>query len=127
MRTRHHRSALTCGIAVLAVGAALLVGAPAANAAAAETNCDYIDDAARPTVNPGSTGNAVSQVQCLINFYSGYPNWLEEDGSYGARTLAGVHWVQTCNETVGGADGIVGPSTWARLYAPKAACAISAL
>ncbi|NEA61294.1 peptidoglycan-binding protein [Streptomyces sp. SID12488] len=132
MRTRVHRSALVHAAAVLALaaGGALLTGAPratAASAAAAETNCDYIDDAARPTVDPGSTGDAVRQVQCLINYYSGYPNWLEEDGGYGPRTLAGVHWVQTCNATTGGADGVVGPSTWSRLYAPKDACAISAL
>ncbi|MDW4905841.1 hypothetical protein RB628_10975 [Streptomyces sp. ADMS] len=127
MRTRVHRSALVRGTAVLAVAGALLTGAPTANAAAAETNCNHIDDAARPTVSPGSTGSAVRQVQCLVNYYSGYPNWLEEDGGYGERTLAGVHWVQTCNETTGGADGIVGASTWSRLYAPKDACAISAL
>lgn len=125
MRTRVHRSVLVHGAAVLAAGGALLTGAPTANAAAAETHCNHIDDAARPTVNPGSTGNAVRQVQCLINYYSGYPNWLEEDGGYGQRTLDGVHWVQTCNETTGGADGIVGSSTWSRLYAPKDACAIS--
>jgi peptidoglycan hydrolase-like protein with peptidoglycan-binding domain len=127
MRTRVHRSVLVHGAAVLAAGGALLVGAPAANAAVAETNCNHLDDAARPTVEPGSTGNAVRQVQCLINYYSGYPNWLEEDGGYGPRTLDGVHWVQTCNETTGGADGVVGPSTWSLLYAPKEACAISAL
>ncbi len=123
MRTRLHRSALVCGTAVLAVGG-LLSGAPVANAATAEDSCNHIDDAARPTVNPGATGAAVRQVQCLVNFYSGYPNWLEEDGSYGQRTLAGVHWVQTCNGTAGGPDGIVGPSTWSRLYVPLPACAL---
>ncbi|WP_105975256.1 peptidoglycan-binding domain-containing protein [Streptomyces geranii] len=127
MRTRVHRSALVHAVVSLAAGGALLLGTPPANAAAtvaAESNCNYIDDAARPTVNPGSTGDAVRQVQCLINYYSGYPNWLEEDGSYGSRTLAGVQWVQTCNGTAGGADGIVGPSTWPRLYTPMDACAI---
>jgi peptidoglycan hydrolase-like protein with peptidoglycan-binding domain len=123
MNPRAHRSALVCGIALLTAGG-LLTGAPTASAAATETNCNYIDDSARPTVNPGDVGDAVRQVQCLVNYYSGYPHWLEEDGGYGPRTLDGVHWVQTCNATTGGADGIVGSSTWSRLYAPKSACAL---
>ncbi|MFE9648464.1 peptidoglycan-binding protein [Streptomyces sp. NPDC006365] len=121
MRTRTHRLALVCGTAVLAAGG-LLTGAPTASAAAAEANCNYIDDSARPTVRPGDTGDAVRQVQCLINYYSGYSNWLEEDGGYGSYTLEAIHWVQTCNATTGGADGIVGPSTWSRLYTPKPDC-----
>ncbi|MFF7791778.1 peptidoglycan-binding protein [Streptomyces sp. NPDC007991] len=127
MRTRTHRPALVCGSALLAAGGLLVGGSMASavpSATAAETNCNHIDDAARPTVEPDDTGDAVRQVQCLVNFYSGYPNWLEEDGSYGPRTLAGVHWVQTCNATVGGPDGIVGPSTWSRLYTPKPECSL---
>ncbi|WP_069766700.1 peptidoglycan-binding protein [Streptomyces sp. LUP47B] len=124
MRTRTHRLALVCGTAVLAT-AGLVTGAPAASAAAAETHCNIIDDSARPTVSPGDTGDAVRQVQCLINQYSKYSYWVEVDGGYGPQTLEGVHWVQTCNATTGGADGIVGPSTWSALYAPKTACALS--
>nr|WP_237270147.1 peptidoglycan-binding protein [Streptomyces caniscabiei] len=124
VRTRTHRLALAFGTVVLAAGG-LLTGAPTASAAAAETYCDHIDDSARPTVRPGDTGDAVRQVQCLINFYSKYSNWLEEDGGYGPKTLEGVHWVQTCNATTGGADGVVGPSTWSALYTPKPACALS--
>ncbi|MFK4099498.1 peptidoglycan-binding protein [Streptomyces sp. NPDC019531] len=123
MRTRIHRLALVCSTAVLAAGG-LLTGAPTANAAAAADNCPYIDASARPTVSPGDAGDAVRQVQCLINNYSKYPNWVEVDGSYGPKTLEGVHWVQTCNATTGGADGIVGPSTWSALYTPKPACAL---
>ncbi|WP_217241550.1 peptidoglycan-binding protein [Streptomyces sp. AC555_RSS877] len=127
MRTRTHRLALVCGTAVLAAGG-FLTGGPTASSAssatAAETHCNHIDDSARPTVNPGATGDAVRQVQCLVNFYSGFHHWLEEDGGYGPRTLEGVHWVQTCNGTAGGPDGIVGPGTWSRLYAPKPECAL---
>ncbi|MCX4911574.1 peptidoglycan-binding protein [Streptomyces sp. NBC_00878] len=120
---RTHRSALLCGTAVLAL-AGTLAGAPSASAAVAETNCNYIADSARPTVRPNDKGNAVRQVQCLINYYSKYSDWLEEDGDYGPATAQGVYWVQTCNGTTGGADGIVGSSTWSRLYTPKPACAL---
>ncbi|MEU9955312.1 peptidoglycan-binding protein [Streptomyces sp. NPDC050982] len=120
---RTHRLALLCSTAVLALGGSLAV-APSASAAVAEPNCNYISDTARPTVRPNDEGNAVRQVQCLINTYSAYPNWLEVDGDYGPATAQGIYWVQTCNGTTGGADGIVGSSTWSRLYSPKPACAL---
>ena len=63
-------------------------------------------------------------MQCLINNYSHYDKWLDVDGDYGQKTAAGIFYVQTCNGTTGGADGIVGTSTWSRLYSPKAACAL---
>jgi peptidoglycan hydrolase-like protein with peptidoglycan-binding domain len=127
MRIRAYRPAGIRGLAALAVLAAgtLLTTAPTASAEPAETNCNHIDDAARPTVRPGEVSAAVRQVQCLINHYSRYTRWLEEDGDYGPKTLEGVHWVQTCNGTTGGADGIVGSSTWSRLYTPKSECAFS--
>ncbi|WP_328498564.1 peptidoglycan-binding protein [Streptomyces sp. NBC_00414] len=120
---RTHRLALLGSTVVLAVGGSL-AGAPSASAAAAEPYCNYISDTARPTVRPDDEGNAVRQVQCLINVYSAYPTWLEVDGDYGPATAQGIYWVQTCNGTTGGADGIVGPSTWSRLYSPKPACAL---
>jgi peptidoglycan hydrolase-like protein with peptidoglycan-binding domain len=120
---RNHRLAVLCSTAVLAA-AGMLVGAPSASASAAETNCNYIADSARPTVHPNDKGNAVRQVQCLIDYYSKYQDWLDVDGDYGQATAQGVYYVQTCNGTTGGADGIVGPSTWSRLYSPKPACAL---
>ncbi|MFJ7044898.1 peptidoglycan-binding protein [Streptomyces sp. NPDC101112] len=124
MRPRTHRSEglRIAAIAVLAAGT-LLTGAPAASAVPSEPHCDHIDDSARPTVRPGDVSPAVRQVQCLVNQYSGYPRWLEEDGTYGPRTQDAVRWVQNCNGTTGGPDGIVGPSTWSRLYTPKPECA----
>ncbi|MFF3484669.1 peptidoglycan-binding protein [Streptomyces sp. NPDC002701] len=121
MRTR--RPALLGSTVVLAVAGAL-VAAPSANAVAAEPLCDHIPDSATPTVRPDDQGDAVRQVQCLVNNYSAYADWVEVDGDYGPATARGVHWVQTCNGTTGGADGIVGPSTWSRLYTPKPACAL---
>lgn len=120
---RTHRLAALCSTAVLAV-AGMLVGAPSASASAAESNCNYIADSARPTVHPGDNGNAVKQVQCLINNYSTYLAYIDVDGDYGPATADGVYYVQTCNGTTGGADGIVGSSTWSRLYTPKPACAL---
>ncbi|MFC8362901.1 peptidoglycan-binding domain-containing protein [Streptomyces griseorubiginosus] len=120
---RTHRSALLLGTLALAAGG-VLASAPSAGATAAEDNCNYISDSARPTVHPGDKGNNVRQVQCLIDFYSKYPTWIDVDGDYGQKTAAGVFYVQTCNGTTGGADGIVGPSTWSRLYNPKPACAL---
>ncbi|MEU6801044.1 peptidoglycan-binding domain-containing protein [Streptomyces neyagawaensis] len=125
MRLRIHRSERrgVAAIAVLAAAGMLLTGAPTASAAPSEPHCEYIDDSARPTVRPGDVSPAVRQVQCLVNQYSGYPRWLEEDGTYGPRTEDAVRWVQNCNGTTGGPDGIVGPSTWSRLYTPKPECA----
>ncbi|WP_405818404.1 peptidoglycan-binding protein [Streptomyces sp. NBC_01390] len=120
---RTHRSALLLGTLALAAGG-VLAGAPSAGATAAESNCNYIPDSARPEVNRGDKGDNVRQVQCLINFYSKYPTYIDVDGDYGQKTAAGIYYVQTCNGTTGGADGIVGPSTWSRLYSPKAACAL---
>ncbi|WP_037682855.1 peptidoglycan-binding domain-containing protein [Streptomyces cellulosae] len=121
---RTHRLALLCSTVVLAAGGTLAGATSASAVAPAESNCNYISDSSRPTVRPGDKGNAVRQVQCLINFYSAYPTLLDVDGDYGQNTARGVYWVQTCNGTTGGADGIVGSSTWSRLYSPKAACAI---
>jgi peptidoglycan hydrolase-like protein with peptidoglycan-binding domain len=111
-------------LASAAAALALAGGAVVAGAgpAAAEPYCNYISDTSRPTVYPGDEGPAVAQVQCLINQYSAYPTWVTEDGDYGTATGRAIMWVQTCNGTTGGADGIVGSSTWYRLYTPKAAC-----
>ena len=82
---RTHRSALLLGTLVLAAGG-VLAGAPSAGATAAEDNCNYIADSARPTVHPGDKGNNVRQVQSLIDFYSNYPMWIDVDGDYGQKT-----------------------------------------
>jgi hypothetical protein len=66
----------------------------------------------------------VKQIQCLIKVGSKYPYWLTEDGRFGPRTDAAVRWVQTCNATPGGVDGIVGYWTWLDLYIPDWQCAL---
>ncbi|MDL5206193.1 peptidoglycan-binding domain-containing protein [Streptomyces sp. ALI-76-A] len=104
-----------------AVGALALGGMVAfAPTASAEDLCNHISDSSRPTVYVNQDGPATKQVQCLINYYSGFPTWLTEDGDYGTNTYNGIKWVQRCNGLQ--QDGIVGSNTWSRLYSPKAAC-----
>ncbi|MQY15657.1 hypothetical protein SRB5_58450 [Streptomyces sp. RB5] len=113
-------------VAVTTVSAALLAGGAVAIAptAQAKGRCTYVSDSYRPTLRPGATGNAVKQMQCLINSFSAYPVWLTEDGSYGPKTKLAVAYVQSCNGTAGGVDYVVGPSTWNALYNPKYLCAL---
>lgn len=76
-----------------------------------------------PLLASGSTGAAVSQLQAtlkLLGFYSG-----EISGSYSAATQAAVAQFQTAAGI--SADGITGPSTWAKLLpAPDAVASIPA-
>ncbi|MEI5102662.1 hypothetical protein RB200_34300 [Streptomyces sp. PmtG] len=121
------QAAVAIAATALAAGATLAAApsagaAPAAPAGAAEPHCNYISDSSRPTVRPGDRGNKVKQVQCLINTYSKFSEWLDVDGEYGPATKRGVGYVQRCNGTDGGVDYEVGPSTWHRLYNPKPAC-----
>ncbi|MCF2532501.1 peptidoglycan-binding domain-containing protein [Yinghuangia soli] len=95
----------------------------AAPAASAESLCNYISDSARPTVYVNQDGTATKQVQCLINWYSGYPPIIAVDGDYGPATYTAIKWVQNCHNLVD--DGIVGNQTWAKLYSPWARCASS--
>ena len=92
------------------------------------TSCHYVSDTTRPTLRRGSSGNAVKQVQCLINQYSIYPILLAEDGSFGPRTEAAVIFNQQCAQANGlpgtKVDGIVGPQTWNILYNQPVACGI---
>ncbi|MFD9910057.1 peptidoglycan-binding protein [Streptomyces sp. NPDC059063] len=116
--------ALVAGGALAAAPSAAAGPADAAGPASVrEPNCNYISDSARPTIRPNDRGDAVRQIQCLINVYSKYPYYLEVDGRYGENTYAGVGYVQRCNGTAGGVDHIVGRSTWYRLYHPKPQCA----
>jgi putative peptidoglycan binding protein len=68
---------------------------------------------ARPTVRRGSKGDAVREVQRILNaWYPGMPA-LTVDGDFGPKTEARVRYMQ---QRAGLAvDGIVGPNTWRRL------------
>lgn len=80
-----------------------------------------IAQAAYPTLSAGSTDTSVSYLQStlkLLGFYSG-----SVDGTYSQSTQEAVARFQTAAGIA--ADGIVGPSTWAKLLpAPEAAQSI---
>jgi peptidoglycan hydrolase-like protein with peptidoglycan-binding domain len=136
------RLAVVGAVTVLGtVGASLFVGAAPAGAAptaakvpVVSTNstysqCNNVGDGDRPTKRQGAglpNGNDayVRQIQCLINVGSTYPIWLTVDGQFGPKTDAAVRWVQNCNHTTGGADGVVGQWTWLDLYLPDSQCAL---
>jgi peptidoglycan hydrolase-like protein with peptidoglycan-binding domain len=92
--------------------------------------CNYVYDWDRPTkrygagLPPLAPNPYVKQIQCLINVGSTYPYWVTVDGQFGPRTDAAVRWVQDCNDTSGGVDGIVGQWTWLDLYIPDWQCAL---
>lgn len=65
----------------------------------------------RPTVSYGSRGDAVRKLQELLNAL-GY-DCGSVDGIFGSKTKAAVLAFQKANGL--GADGIVGPLTWAKL------------
>ncbi|MGW1888104.1 peptidoglycan-binding domain-containing protein [Streptomyces sp. NPDC001970] len=118
------------GTVAAAVAALSLGGLVAPTAAHADTysECNYVNDWNRPTLKKGpynsSTAAAVKQIQCLINVGSTYPTWLSVDGEFGPATDAAVRWVQNCNRTPGGVDGVVGSNTWLDLYLPDPGCAL---
>lgn len=96
-------------------GAAAAVGASAPSAfAASSANCHFTS--AQPELKDGSSGTAVVQAQCELNFayVAQFHNGnLVEDGKFGAKTLAAVKGFQQCDGLA--VDGIIGPKTWAQL------------
>lgn len=93
------------------------------------TVCNFVPDTTRPNLQRGSTGNAVRQVQCLINNYNNYPLILEtSSGSFGGQTQAAVFYVQACAQifSLPGTtiDGTVGAQTWNILYNEPGDCSL---
>jgi peptidoglycan hydrolase-like protein with peptidoglycan-binding domain len=139
---RTRRLATAVGVLALAPSLAIVFSSGAASAApkqagkvpivtAASTysQCNHVNDGDRPTKRQGAglpNGNDayVRQIQCLINVGSKYPIWLTVDGQFGPKTNTAVRWVQDCNDTSGGVDGIVGQWTWLDLYLPDSQCAL---
>lgn len=74
--------------------------------------CGYYKGSA--TVKTGSKGNAVREVQALINETTPYTPKLAVDGDFGPKTKAAVLWFQKTYK-VTPYDGIVGPKTWKEL------------
>lgn len=96
--------------AVTMATAGAIAIAPASDAAIISGRCAYTSS--QPTLSYGSSGTAVQQAQCEIN-YSVLGAGLAVDGSFGPNTLAAVKKFQGCAHLV--VDGIVGPNTWSAL------------
>jgi peptidoglycan hydrolase-like protein with peptidoglycan-binding domain len=67
----------------------------------------------RPTIRRGSKGDAVRELQRILNAWYPSLKQLAVDGDFGPATEARVKYMQ---QRAGlGVDGIVGPRTWGRL------------
>ncbi|MFD7641352.1 peptidoglycan-binding protein [Kitasatospora sp. NPDC059795] len=95
--------------------------APAVASPRAFAGCNYVSSSYRPTLSIGSTGDAVNQVECLINYNSSYESWLNEDGVFDEKTARAVTYLQACNGI--GGNGTVDARTWDKLYNPNRLCA----
>jgi len=95
-------SAGVLGVAAIATMATLVTTAPASHIYSASIKW--------PTVRPGTVGERVNTVQFLLQ---GRGYRLVADGHYGRTTTAAVRSFQKRSGLH--ADGIVGPSTWAKL------------
>ncbi|MFH8663023.1 peptidoglycan-binding protein [Streptomyces afghaniensis] len=102
------------GILATAPSAAQASDPPAPASARSEVGiqyyCDYYDGSA--TQRRGSKGNAVREVQCILNEWAGR-QILTVDGDFGERTEAWVKEFQRGWQIKD--DGIVGPVTWDRM------------
>jgi N-acetylmuramoyl-L-alanine amidase len=102
-------------VAVLTGGLAGLATMPAATAQAA-TRSATAATAAQPTLRNGSRGAQVTRLQQrLVTLHYDVGT---VDGVFGNDTLHAVYAFQKVQRI--GADGVVGPATWAKLAAPKA-------
>ncbi|MEV7523582.1 peptidoglycan-binding domain-containing protein [Streptomyces sp. NPDC091371] len=121
MHLRHRLAALAT--AALVTGSVLTAATSAAHAAPPAPQrqattagslayCNYYFGST--TVRRGSRGDAVAEVQCIINYWYGH-RVLEEDGIFGQYTESWVKDFQRYNGIA--IDGIVGPVTWSYLRA----------
>ena len=84
------------------------------------TRADYIR---RPELAEGSSGTAVKQAQCELNwayayaqstnYGNGSAGGLTVDGSFGAYTNEATRNFQACVHIA--VDGVIGPNTWSKL------------
>ncbi|MEU1598215.1 peptidoglycan-binding domain-containing protein [Streptomyces sp. NPDC005708] len=126
VQKRVRLAALAVGVLAVPVGLiGGMAGTASANAASVHSctyrstvgyTCDYYYYNA--TISEwSSNAAAVKEIQDIINSHTDYPIWLTVDGSFGPNTLTAVKWLQSHHNIAGGADGIVGPNTWAYLRA----------
>ncbi|WP_344445213.1 peptidoglycan-binding domain-containing protein [Kitasatospora nipponensis] len=72
--------------------------------------CNYTN--IRPTLKQGSSGDAVKQAQCFLNF-SLTGDDLLVDGDFGPVTDAATRRFQKCADIT--VDGVIGAQTWSFL------------
>jgi peptidoglycan hydrolase-like protein with peptidoglycan-binding domain len=121
------RKRIALGLAAVALGSGLAVG-PAAGAFAAEHTVASVPSqcggySGTTLTKAGQTGSdavkRIKEVQCLINYNTSYPNWLDQDGKFGDKTYNAVIAVQ--KEAIPNDssqwDGQVGTKTWGKLRA----------
>ncbi|MBV6701959.1 peptidoglycan-binding protein [Kitasatospora aureofaciens] len=96
-----------------AIGTAGSAAATTATPDQASSACNYTNS--EPTLSRGSSGAAVSQLQCELNLSldPGTHTPLNIDGSFGPATQTAVRQFQACAGLA--VDGIVGPNTWGSL------------
>lgn len=102
-------------LALAPAASATAATAPASAAvdqAAVKAYCGYYNGSA--TTRRGDTGDAVREIQCIINLWNG-GSPLHVDGVFGPRTESWVVYFQDVKGLK--VDGIVGPHTWAALRA----------
>ena len=111
------RWAGVAGTAALTMGLAAL---PAASNAATQaipqarsSLCNYTG--AQPLLVEGSSGTAVKQAQCELNwaYANGHGLTLAVDGQFGSHTLTVTRDFQACVHIA--VDGKIGPDTWSLL------------
>ncbi|MFE4535656.1 peptidoglycan-binding protein [Streptomyces scopuliridis] len=92
--------------------ASVASASPAAAAAVVPADsCGYYSGTA--LTQRGNSGPRVYEIQCLLNWYSGYPVSVTPDGDFGPATERGVRWLQSCAGLT--VDGLVGTNTWRAL------------
>src|SRR5690242_12910469 len=113
---RQPRRSILRSLATATLAASLLAGvgvvAPTAEAAIIPGRCTYT--ASQPTLRQGSSGTAVRQLQCELNYSLRYTK-VSVDGSFGPQTRQAVRIFQSCTGIA--VDGVVGAVTWGRLNA----------
>ncbi|WP_411152599.1 peptidoglycan-binding domain-containing protein [Streptomyces sp. A30] len=104
-------AALTAGLGTPAAALTAAPDAAPADVRPAAWYCGYDNRPTPPSISPGSTGNTVRELQCLLTqcaYYTGPIN-----GVFDRATAVALRAFQTDHGIP--YDGVVGPQTWTAL------------